>query len=191
MAIAGATLLGLTSFIWISVGTDAFHETFMPVPEAFTELMKQTFTMPTDPLSKFGVILVVALAPALCEEAVFRGWLLSSFRGRSTAVVAVVVTSIFFGIFHMSIYRFLGTASLGLLMGYMVWHTRSIWPSVLFHFLNNAMSVLSPDLLPFLGVDVSADKVPVWLVLASLTIGAVGVVMIHISGKRSDSPSPG
>ncbi len=181
MAVVGAALLGMTSFVWVSAGTNLFHEIFMPMPEEFIEMMEKTFSVPEEPSGKLGVILVVALAPAVCEEAVFRGWLLSSFRGRTGGVVAVVVTALFFGVFHMSIYRLLGTTTLGLLIGYMVWHTRSIWPAVLFHFLNNTFSLLSADILPFIGVDASAERVPVWLVLASLTIGAMGLIMVHLS----------
>lgn len=193
MAMLGAALLGTTSFIWVSAGTDLFHETFMPVPESFIELMEKTFAMPDDVGGKLGVLMVVALAPAICEEAVFRGWLLSSFRGRTSGWVAVVMTALFFGAFHLSIYRFLGTATLGLLMGYMVWHTRSIWPAVLFHLLNNSLSLLSADLLPLIGLDVAAEQVPVWLVLASLTTGAVGLALIITSvpahtGAPSESP---
>ncbi len=183
LAMLGALLLGSTSFIWVSTGAELFHESFLPVPREFVELMEKTFSMPTDPLGKLGVILVVALSPAICEEAVFRGWLLSSFRGHAGGVVAVGVSALFFGIFHLSIYRFLGTTALGVLMGYVVWQSHSIWPSVLFHFLNNTLSLLSGDILPLLGVDVGASRAPVWLVLASMMIGAVGLLLVHAARR--------
>ena len=95
--------------------------------------------MPDDLGGKLLFILVMAVSPAICEEAVFRGMLLSSFRGRTGALIAVLVTALLFGLFHMSLYRLLGTMTLGLIMGYAVWRSGSIWPAVLLHALNNAI----------------------------------------------------
>jgi sodium transport system permease protein len=185
LALVGALLLGVSSFVWVSGAVDAFHDAFLPVPEVFEEVMRTTFSPPETWSGKLGLIAVAALSPALCEEAVFRGFLLSSFRGRTKGVTAVVVTAILFGLFHLSIYRLLGTTALGLVMGFMVWHTRSIWPAVLYHFTNNATSILSPDLLPLLGVDVEAETLPLPLIAASVFLSVVGLILVGVSVRPS------
>lgn len=178
LAMAAALLLGVSSFVWVSALTHLFYETFLPVPEVFEELLREAFTAPEGWADKLLMVAVVAVTPAICEEAIFRGWLLSSLRGRVKPWVAVGLTAVIFGVFHLSIYRFLGTASLGLLMGWMVWQTRSIWPAVLYHLLNNACSVLSEDALKALGVNTEAEPLPIWLLALSLAMSVAGGLLL-------------
>ncbi len=85
--------------------------------------------------------IVLALAPAICEEIMFRGILLKAFE-KEGKVRAIVLSSLLFGIFHLDSSRVLPTAILGLVMGWMVWTTGSIWSGVLIHFLNNSIVVV-------------------------------------------------
>jgi membrane protease YdiL (CAAX protease family) len=58
---------------------------------------------------------------------------------------AVALSAAVFGAFHLSFetaLRFLPTAFIGLLMGWVVWHSRSIFASMLMHFINNAFVVM-------------------------------------------------
>lgn len=181
LAMVGALLLGVSAFIWVGASANAFHEAFLPVPKIFEEIMRTTFTPPDTVIGKVGLIAVAALSPAICEEVVFRGFLLSSFRGRTSGAVAVVVTAVLFGLFHLSIYRLIGTTALGLVMGWLVWHTRSIWPAVLFHFLNNATSILSADILDAAGLDTSAETPPIALFLGALAVSVFGFVLVGMS----------
>ena len=81
-------------------------------------------------------IFVIAVSPAICEELMHRGLMLSAYERRGT-IKALVVSSIFFGIFHFDITNLLGATFLGLLIGYYVVRTNSIFAGMLAHFLNN------------------------------------------------------
>jgi sodium transport system permease protein len=191
LAMLAATLLGVSSFVWVSALTHLFYDTFLPVPEVFEEMLREAFSTPRDWSGKLLMVAVVAVTPAICEEAIFRGWLLSSLRGRVKPWTAIILTAVIFGVFHLSIYRFLGTASLGLLMGWMVWQTRSIWPAVLYHLLNNACSVLSEDALRALGVDTQAEPLPIWLLALSLATSVAGGLLLlrsHPAEQDDDDP---
>jgi sodium transport system permease protein len=99
----------------------------------------------TDTRRALWLFFLAALTPAICEELVFRGVLLQSLGREMRAWRAVIVTAAVFGAFHLSFetaLRFLPTAWVGLLMGYVVWHSRSIFASMLMHFANNAFVVL-------------------------------------------------
>ena len=57
----------------------------------------------------------------------------------------VATSALVFGAFHLSgetAIRFLPTAWIGLLMGIVVWRTRSIFSSMLMHFVNNGFAVV-------------------------------------------------
>lgn len=85
-------------------------------------------------------LLVGAVVPAISEEAAFRGYILTGLRplGRTAAVV---LTGVLFGLMHLSLVRALPLITLGLLFAAAVERTGSILPSILMHFLNNAIAI--------------------------------------------------
>ncbi len=180
---AGAALLGVSSMVWVQGLTQLFHATFLPIPESFVKLMESSFSMPESVGGRLLTVAVMALLPAVCEEAVFRGWLLSSLRGRLPGWAAVAVSAAIFGAFHLSLYRFLGTFSLGLIMGAMVWRRRALGPSALFHFLNNALALHFAEVLGWLG---AGEEIPTWLVAASVVLSAAGFGLVFWGKAEGD-----
>ena len=88
-----------------------------------------------------SVFLVIALAPAICEEMLFRGLIYNSMKARYRVPVAIGIVAVLFGIYHMSLVKFIPTGLLGLVLCYVAYKTDSIFPSMMMHFLNNAASV--------------------------------------------------
>lgn len=94
------------------------------------------------------VLLAFALTPAVAEEFYFRGYLLGAFRERLPAWAAIGLTAVIFGLFHASvggiiaIERVLASTLLGVVLGSTCWSTRSIWPGVVLHALNNSLMLL-------------------------------------------------
>jgi len=84
-------------------------------------------------------ILFISVLPAICEEVLNRGIMLRAYENRGT-VKAIVITGIFFGIFHFDITNFMGPAVLGALLGYYAIRTNSIFAAMLGHFLNNTIA---------------------------------------------------
>ncbi len=84
-------------------------------------------------------ILIIAVAPGICEEMMHRGLLLRAYEKRGT-YKAVIIVSFLFGLFHFDITNLIGPVLLGLLIGYYVVRTDSILAGMLAHFLNNAFA---------------------------------------------------
>lgn len=84
-------------------------------------------------------ILIIAVTPAICEEIMHRGFLLRAYERRGS-YKAVVFVAILFGLFHFDITNFLGPVFLGLIIGYYVIRTNSIFAGMLAHFLNNTIA---------------------------------------------------
>jgi sodium transport system permease protein len=113
---------------------------FIEIPEEFLVAFEDLLTADS-PARLAWLLLAVAVTPAICEELVFRGVLLQGLGSGSRARRAVIGSALVFGAFHLSfetVIRFLPTAWLGLLFGLVVWRTRSIFPSMMMHFVNNA-----------------------------------------------------
>lgn len=83
-------------------------------------------------------IFIIGVAPALCEEALHRGLLLNAYEGRGS-IKAVIVSAVFFGIFHFDIRNLFFPILFGLAAGYAVVRTNSIYAGILAHFTNNAV----------------------------------------------------
>lgn len=88
------------------------------------------------------VLFVFALTPAVCEEGLFRGFILSSLH-RYTTSWAIIVSAVLFGLMHvltsnvLAVERFLPTTFMGLLLAWVALRTGSIWPGVLLHAMHN------------------------------------------------------
>ncbi len=82
------------------------------------------------------LVLMVVAAP-LCEETLFRGYIQSRLLQRWPAWLAIGVTSLLFGIMHLSPVAVVSAFFLGLWLGVLAWRTGSVWPGVWVHaFIN-------------------------------------------------------
>ncbi len=101
-------------------------------------------------------LVIFAATPAICEEALFRGALLSGLRRALPVPTAIIVQAFAFGLFHLDPVRLVPTTLLGLLLGLLATRTGSLLPGVLMHFANNALVLSASHLgarasLPFTG----------------------------------------
>lgn len=92
----------------------------------------------TTPLEFVALLGALALAPALAEEALFRGFITTGFE-RHGAWLAIVVPSLLFGIFHLEVTQAAGTFVLGLGFGWLRWRTGNLTLSIIVHASHNAL----------------------------------------------------
>ena len=103
---------------------------------------------------------LVAMLPAFCEEALFRGVLRKTFENMPAWLSATVI-GLLFGVFHLDLWRILPLTVLGIAVSYIVCKTGHFWWGVLFHLLNNLSSVIGEH---FGGITVPNRLVPVMAV---------------------------
>jgi len=88
-------------------------------------------------------IFMVAIIPAIGEELMFRGVLMRIFhKWTHSGHLAVWITAILFSAIHMQFFGFFPRMFLGVLFGYLVLWTGSLWPAIIAHFVNNAAAVI-------------------------------------------------
>jgi membrane protease YdiL (CAAX protease family) len=93
-----------------------------------------------------ATLFIATLMPAICEEALHRGFIQYSLRGVKNKWLRILAVGIIFGIFHLDPIRFLPTAILGAILGYLMIETENIIIPALLHLLNNTVSVLTTAL---------------------------------------------
>lgn len=90
----------------------------------------------------FFNLFMMAVLPALGEEFVFRGIFQRLFSELfKNYHWGVILSAAFFSAFHLQFYGFVPRMLLGVIFGYMLVWSGSMWIPVIAHFINNAMGV--------------------------------------------------
>ncbi len=84
--------------------------------------------------------LLSAILPGICEEVLHRGLMLHASKKQKSPRCCLIVSSILFGLMHLNINQFFYAAILGCFMGYVTLVADSIIPSMIIHFMNNALA---------------------------------------------------
>lgn len=95
---------------------------------------------------------LIAISAGICEEFFFRGMMMNAFEARLNKKWGAVISAILFGVFHFNMQNLFGPIVLGLVFGYIVQLTDSIWAGVVAHTANNGIAVLM-GYLSSLGTD--------------------------------------
>ncbi len=161
----------------------------MPVPVEYLEAMSGV--LQADSLARYFWLLILAAAlPAVAEEALFRGVVLSAFRKRLPTVWAVVAVGLVFGLFHLTpetAFRFAPTAWLGMLLSWVVVISGSLPLAMLLHFLNNA-AVLTLTAIPLTAdaaTPLGQEGPPIALLVVGLFLLVLGLRVLRRNREES------
>lgn len=112
---------------------------FPPLPEGAERTLA---AMSSAKLPLWVVLMAFAFAPAICEEITFRGFLLSGFGQSRRMWLAIVLSSVTFGVIHMIPQQVFNATLLGLVLGLLAVRSGSLLPGVVFHLIFNGLEVL-------------------------------------------------
>ena len=139
-------------------------------------------------------LLVFAAVPAFCEEFLFRGILQQQFSRNMSPHIAILITAAIFSFIHLQFYGFFGRMLLGVILGYFLYASGSLWPSIFAHFVFNSFSIILAYLAAKEGIvdpEITQDsyQFPLSLVLFSLL--SVGILMfLYLRKERTPSILP-
>jgi len=176
-------LVGGIQLAWVITWLQSF---VIELPVEYLEAMSAALT--ADSPGRFlWLLLLAAVVPAIAEETFFRGAVLSGFRKALPDAAAVVVAGLVFGLFHLTpetAFRFLPTAWLGILLGWVVVSSGSLPLGVFLHFLNNGL-ILSLTALPLTRDQVAGTEADPPLLLLPMGL------LLLVWGLRTLGREPG
>lgn len=153
----------------------------------FASSLETSSDMEGKPLSEVSVFFVLsiistAIVPAICEEYLFRGAILTNLLpyGKTTAILG---SAILFGLMHQNPFQLLYTTLMGVVIGYVYVKTKSIWACMIIHFANNLITVLE-EYLPIL---TGCDWITAALDLVVMIVGAISLIIIVLKKDREPS----
>ncbi len=168
-----------------------FLNSLVPAPEWMEQMQISQYEMIKDFLTTEGILLFgilnVAIVPAICEEVMFRGYLMRAFEKSWGIIAALLISSFVFGLFHVQITNMLPLVTLGLMLAIMTWLSGNIWPAVLAHFLNNGAAVIFGSRYPELVfAEMSPERLPsVWLLALSIFLTVLIMRMMFLKSKET------
>lgn len=122
-------------------------------------------------------LLVMAAAPALVEEVLFRGGFQQVLIGwTKNKWAGIILTSVIFSAIHFSYFGFLPRLGLGIVLGLVFFYSKNIWLNILLHFLNNAFVVTQLYAVSRQGKSIQKpmdESMPLWW-------GAIALVVLWI-----------
>jgi membrane protease YdiL (CAAX protease family) len=96
----------------------------------------------------FFNIFMMAVLPALGEELIFRGLLQKILiRWSGSAHTGVIIVGFLFSLMHMQFYGFFPRWLLGIVFGYLLVWSGTLWLPIFAHFVNNCITVVVSQLV--------------------------------------------
>lgn len=111
--------------------------------DAASRLIATALSNASDPAQAFQLLVSAAVSPAIAEEVMFRGLLLTALLQRLGRVDAVLVCGALFAATHLSVQQFFGFSILGFACGGAAVLSGSIIPAVAVHMSYNAAALAS------------------------------------------------
>jgi membrane protease YdiL (CAAX protease family) len=107
----------------------------------------------TGQLYGYPLSITILFVP-IYEELIFRGLVLGGLLKYYSPSRAIGISSALFGLWHLKNIFYLGPEHLafqmlyaalflGPLLGYITWRTKTVWPAVILHYLNNLLAPLT------------------------------------------------
>jgi len=130
----------------------------------------------------FTMVIMMAVFPAIVEEFVFRGVVLQGLR-KNGAVVAVLVSSLLFSLYHMNAAQTAYQFIMGLVYASVIIITGSLLLTMLLHFINNFIIITYTFIVTHQGAKLAWGTDPnFWngyTIVTALVLAYVGLLMVY------------
>lgn len=144
-------------------------------PKAFESYAKLTenFELTGSPVL---IAVTVCILGPVAEELIFRGMIYGKLRRAFSMMLAILISGILFGIYHMNLIQGVYAAVFGFVLAYIYEKTQTIWGSILLHIVFNTSSYVITGCEGLL--EKAGLSMPMWLELLIMLISIVVVILL-------------
>lgn len=158
----------------------------LPPPDWFTENIERVLG---DPDQRGAAIFALIIVAPLTEEFLFRGLILSGFLQRYGVSKAILWTALLFGAFHLNPWQFGGAFVLGLLFGWLMVRTSSLFLPIFGHAFVNSLPLLLRNLgIEIRGYTSSPGAIvqfqPLWFDTLGIALVIAGLALFRVLLRR-------
>jgi membrane protease YdiL (CAAX protease family) len=134
----------------------------------------------------------VVLMPGLCEELFFRGFAFTGLYAHHGPRIALWASALIFAAAHFNPWQLPALFLFGLFLGLLVFWTHSIYPAILAHAANNALSAAGVNLRTYYGLESlgPSQHLPMPLALVALLLLLFGLLLLRRQPTIMPLPPP-
>lgn len=148
------TPLGFIAYMILSALLLAFAQQFMTFID-FDQPQDVGFDQIGQQYEYILAFLTLVVVAPVAEEILFRGYLLGKLRKYTPLWIAILITSLLFGLVHFAWNVGIDTFALSIVLCLLTVWSKSLWPAILLHMLKNFVAFyflfINPNLLTTLG----------------------------------------
>lgn len=179
-------LIGLPALMVLHGGAHYLANQLFDVDPESSNMSKMLISI-VEPWPRWLTILVIGVGPGIGEELWCRGFLGRGLVGRYGWFGGVLLTSLFFGMLHLSPPYAIGTAAMGACLHFTYLTTRSLLIPMLLHTLNNSLTMfLALGDIPLGNANPDEIESPAIYLTSGILAFAVGLAMYWSRGKMVD-----
>lgn len=165
----------------------------LPVPDPLSEFEMSQMEMIRTFLTGDHILVLtlfhVALVPAVCEEVLYRGYILRLLERSWGIIAAIFVCGLIFGLYHLRLTQLMPLAIIGMFLAWVTIKSGSLIPAIVGHFVNNAGSIIAASISPELifEEEVTMEMPSLWLLLISIIFtSALLMYIMYIAQSSSE-----
>jgi hypothetical protein len=123
--------------------------TWWPVAVGLVTLIEQLFSLigpppeippPQNTLDAMGYFIAIVILAPLCEEPVFRGFIMRGWL-RYGFVAGIVGSGVLFGLQHAQLNGVVPLSLVGIMLAIVAFRAGSLWPAITIHAVYNSLSI--------------------------------------------------
>lgn len=181
IGISAVLILAVQPSIWLL----SWINVQLPIPDFFENLQASQVELIEQFLRGDHLLLLtlfhVGIVPAVCEEILYRGYVMRSFERSWGIWPAIIISGILFGLYHVQLTNLLPLSAIGILLAYLTWVSRSLYPAMVAHLINNGGSVLVGTYYPESAfAELTPETMPpVWTVILSLVVSGYLIYLMY------------
>lgn len=164
------------------VGLNLFINGFLwllPLGDLFPEYGRAIENVLNHPF--YETLLFTGILIPIMEEVFYRGVILGKLRQGFSITGAILIQAIFFGIGHMNIVQGLYALVMGIVFGYVVMWTRSLYCAILLHITINTTSIIWQQVVK----TTLSEKELTFIILVGALLTILGLYML--SNEEEDN----
>lgn len=104
---------------------------------------QQIFNQNTHNIAQALLIFYAIIVGPFIEEIVFRGVLLPAIANKTNITFGLIFSTLIWSLLHLQINVIIFTFIFGIILGYVYYKSKSLWPSYITHVLKNLMAVIA------------------------------------------------
>ena len=153
------------------------------------EMVSPEYTTPQTIAGRMLYVIYISVVPAITEEFAFRGVIMQPLRKYGDKF-AIVMSALVFGLMHGNAVQAIFAFIVGLIIGYAVVVTGSMWTGIAIHFFNNFVSAAMDLLSDKIGTE-SYNLIYVLYSILLVIMGLISLIMYFRTKDRVRIPVAG